>query len=331
MSGTSVMCVMAALVWTTATARPAAAYHIEPYSAIHEAMTALAEDCVDRYGGDEPYDCSGYYAGHLEYYADLHYHGAVYLRSMSSRWSDDPERMLRGAGAIRFGLGYLSCGSRVRNRHGIDQVGLLCSMHGGQLSFAQAMRSRTDESYAETLAAILDWAGFNYQVARGDVSYQRNFCSYLEERGGPASAALLDGFQSCGEGEEGDGGWTVATLFVQHCSNLISGCREAHGDEARREMRAAALGALLHLIQDSFAQGHVRRTGTGEPFESRITCLPALEFLDIALQHRHADGDRLQILDESCADPATRLVDDPITPLQGCSGCSIGAVRSTRR
>lgn len=309
----SLICMVAAGACATAAPRPAAAYQIEPYAAIHEAMTALAEDCVFQYAGDEPYDCSGYYAEHLAYYSRLHYRSAVYLRPIASRWPDDPERMLEGAGAIRFGLGYLSCGGRIRDRPGIDRVGLLCSMHGGQLSFAHAMRSRTDESRDETLAAILDWVDFTYRAAGGEMPYDRGFCSYFEERGGPAGAALLSGFRSCGRSGDGAGGWTVATLFVRHCIYLIAGCREARGDEARREMRAAALGALLHLVQDSFSQGHVRRTGTGEPFESRITCLPAIEFLDITLQRRHVDGDRLPLLDESCEDPAVRLVDDPVT------------------
>lgn len=312
-SGSAAVLVAAGVLGMTAAAQPAAAYQIEPYVAIHEAMTAIAEDCLEQYAGAEPYDCSGYYAEHLPYYAALDYSGALYLRPISSRWPDDPQRMLRGAGVIRFALGYLSCDSRNRDRQGIDRVGLLCSIHGGQLSFAHAMRSQVDESHDETFAAILDWAGFTYQVARGEVAYDSSFCTYLEARGGPASAALLDDFGSCGEGENRTGGWTIASLFVQHCSALLGGCREPFGDEARRETRAAALGALLHLIQDSFAESHVRRRDAGEPLSARITCLPVLEFHALADQQSHTEGDRLPSIDQGCADPAARLVDDPIT------------------
>lgn len=307
------ICALAMLVWSLGIPQPAAAYQIEPYRAIHEAMTALAEDCVDQYGGVEPYDCSGYYAEHLAYYSNLDYRSPVYLRSMAARWPDDPERMLYGAGAIRFGLVFLSCADRIRHRSGIDQIGLLCSVHRGQLRFVHGMRSSHDESFADTLAATLDWASFAYEAASGEVPYDSNFCSYFGDRGGPASEALLANFQSCGEDGIGDRSWTVASLFVRHCAGLLSSCREAQGDEARREMRAAALGALLHLVQDSYSQGHVRRTETAEPFESRITCFPAAQFLDVTLQYRHSDGDHLPTLDENCADPATRLVDDPIT------------------
>ena len=147
---------LAILVWAFAISQPALAYEIKPYQAIHEAMTALAEDCVDQYGGAEPYDCSGYYAEHLGYYADLDYRNPVYLRSMTSRWPDDPERMLSGLGKIRFGLIFLSCGDRVRNRSGIDQIGLLCSNHRGQLRFVHGARSSEDESFTETRASIFE-------------------------------------------------------------------------------------------------------------------------------------------------------------------------------
>ena len=303
----------AALGFLIAATAPLRAYEISPRMPIHEALTALAEECLDQYGGAEPYDCSGYFAEHLAHFASLDYRSPVYATSMASRWPDDPDRMLHGAGIIRFGLVFLSCNGRVRERSGIDRVGLLCSVHHGQLLFVQAMRSRPDESTAETQAAILDWVGLVFDAALGRVPHDDNFCSYFESRGGPASAALLAGFQSCGDSDarEGNDGWTVATLFTRHCSYPFGGCRTTHGDEARREMRSAARGALLHLVHDSFAQGHTQRGEEATPIESRIICRPVV--VHRAMERHHSHGDLLPTLDESCSDPVTRSIDDPIT------------------
>lgn len=297
----------------SAAAEPGHAYEIEPRAAIHEAMTTLAEDCLDQYAGAEPYDCSGYFAEHLAYFAALDYRNPVYLNAIASRWADDPDRMLHGAGVIRFGLVFLSCGGRVRERRGIDSVGLLCSSHHGQLLFINAMRSGPDEPTDVTQATILDWAGFVFDAAMGRVPYDADFCEYHELRGGPASAALLDGFGSCrnDDAQGGSSGWTVATMFTRHCANPLGGCRTARGDEARREMRSAARGALLHLVQDSFAQGHTQRGEADTPIESRIICRPVMVYRTI--ERRHSDGDHLPTLDESCLSPETRRIDDPIT------------------
>ena len=305
-----------------ACAAPANAYKIHPSLAIHEAMTALAENCLESYGGAEPYDCSGYYPEHLEYFAHLDYSNPVYNLSVATRWPDDPQRMNRGLGYLRFGLVFLSCRSRVERHPGVDDSGLLCNSHFGRLQFLHAMASLPGETSAQTEALMLQWTGFTYGLAQGEIDHQQNYCRYFEARGDALAAALWHpDFEFCGDRSDGSapGQWTVGTPFLLRCASLISPCQETFWDAGRREVRVAAMGALLHMVQDSFSQSHVARGSLADRgYEARIRCLPADRYYDFNGddgdgQDGHSAADRLPHYDtDSCA-AATRSVDDPIT------------------
>jgi hypothetical protein len=300
------------LSWTD----PANAYTISPRLAIHEAMTALAENCLESYEGNEPYDCSGYYPEHLRYFAHLDYDNPVYNLSVASRWADDPQRMLRGLGYLRFGLVFLSCESRLERNVGVDGGGLLCTSHFGPLLFFQAMASTPDESTEQTTELMLQWTALTYGLAVGDIDHQQNYCAYFEDRADALAAMMLHAdFRFCGDRTAGQapGKWTLGTPFLLRCASLFSPCRETYGDAARREVRVTAIAGLLHMVQDSFSQAHTQRGPVAaEGTEARIVCLPVTEFY--GADTHDGDGDRLPIFDRaSCGDPATRSVDDPIT------------------
>ena len=306
------------LCWASATQ----AYKIAPSLAIHEAMTALAENCVESYRGVEPYDCSAYYPDHLRYFAHLDYSNPVYNLSVATRWPDDPQRMTRGLGYVRFGLVFLSCGSRIERSAGVDDGGLLCSSHFGPLQFFHAMAASpamaTAKNAGETATLMLQWTAFTFGLASGAIDHQRNYCAYFAERNDALADAMWhEGFRFCGDGTDGQapGKWTVGTPFLLRCASLISPCRETLWDAGRREVRVAAMGALLHMVQDSYSQSHAMRGPVSDSgYEARIVCEPVTRFYDFNGQDGHGDADRLPVFDrDTCGNPETRPVDDPIT------------------
>ena len=303
-------------------AAPAHAYKIHPSLAIHEAMTALAENCLESYAGAEPYDCSGYYPEHLEYFANLDFSNPVYNLSVASRWSDDPQRMNRGLGYLRFGLVFIGCRSRVENHPGVDDSGLLCNSHFGRLQFLHAMASARGETTEQTAALMLQWTGFTYGLASGEIDHQRNYCRYFEGRGDALAAAMWHpDFRYCGDRTDGPAPdqWTLGTPFLLRCASLVSPCQETVWDAGRREVRVTAMGALLHMVQDSFSQSHGARGPEGSRgYEARIRCLPAERFYnfngeDGRGQDGHSAADLLPQYDTESCNAAIRTVDDPIT------------------
>ena len=79
------------------------------------------------------------------------------------------------------------------------------------------------------------------------------------------------------------------------------------------------MGALLHMVQDSFSQSHVARGPEGSRgYEARIRCLPAERFYnfngeDGRGQDGHSAADQLPDYDTESCNAAIRTVDDPIT------------------
>ena len=294
------------------------AYEIGPRAPVHEAMTMLSQNCLRGYAGGEPIDCSRYLAEHLPFHASMSYRADRHAQPYASRWPDDPGRLLRGRLVVKFGLTFLACKARVLRSAALDEIGLLCSSHFGQLQFMHAMRSSEDETYQQTRGRILDWARLSYSLAAGLIPYDRNYCRAVAEQGGATAPFLRpESFPHCGDGSPGrtPEKWTIATPFAMRCSNLIfaTSCSELSGEAARQEMQLAALGALLHLVQDSFSLSHVQRGDHGVVQEARIVCMPAASFKFYSGQPGHEQSDDVPSLDPSCADAAGRPVDDPVT------------------
>jgi hypothetical protein len=118
----------------------------------------------------------------------------------------------------------------------------------------------------------------------------------------------------------------VPSLFFVNCRNTKvykpwtwGKCPISSPDDPDRlasVLKRKAAGAILHVIQDSFARGHTFRPAvTGkDACAARISCTPIAAFNDYAQQSskKHGKADASPLWDASCFADA-RNVDDPIT------------------
>jgi hypothetical protein len=108
------------------------------------------------------------------------------------------------------------------------------------------MASWDGEKMGDTKARILMWAELAYRTATGEIS-----------QGTPVSRVAVEGVPRL----FGTKGYSVENLLTRGVP------------EYRSNVDKVALGSLMHLIEDSFAKGHVTReepTGESCPAYSRI-------------------------------------------------------------
>jgi hypothetical protein len=110
--------------------------------------------------------------------------------------------------------------------------GLLYRTHFGDLQFLHGMASGEDIAPAETQQRMMDWAQFTWRVAT------REWPKTMKMRDVP-----LESFKA----PFGYTEWDVRDLFIQGSPLL------------ERRVDQVAFGSLLHMLQDSFAEGHVER------------------------------------------------------------------------
>ena len=127
--------------------------------------------------------------------------------------------------------------------------------HFGDLQFFHGMASSDAEAPATTKAHMLNWARFLVKVAKGASPPSRS------SRTCPRSAPVPQA-----------GDRTVKELFGWGKGEFV-------------KIRQRAVGALFHMIQDSYAQGHVERNKKGE-----ISEFHAYGGQD---EHKHAEYDFL--------------------------------------
>ncbi len=109
---------------------------------------------------------------------------------------------------------------------------LMYRSHFGDLQFLHAMAAQDGETASVTRERILMWGEFAWAVASGDYTGAQRLAE-----------VPLTGFSAF----FGKVGWTVQDLF-------------SLGNPAlRKNLPDIAFGSLLHLVEDSFAQGHVER------------------------------------------------------------------------
>jgi hypothetical protein len=122
---------------------------------------------------------------------------------------------------------------------------LLARSHFGDLQFLHAMASAEGETAAETRDKILMWAEFTWRVGTGEFDNEKILFEL-------PIVGFANYFQYSKQ-------WRVQDLFALGNPFI----------RKPRSMSQVAIGSLLHVIQDSFADGHVeRRSPTGS-----ATCL----------------------------------------------------------
>lgn len=128
-----------------------------------------------------------------------------------------------------------------------DKKALTARSHYGDLQFFHAMASKDGEKAEETKKKMMAWAEFNVSVATGKIGPDTK----LDE---------IEGIQELFKEQKG---FTVKDLF----GGSAAGGKALSGDDVKQR----AAGALLHMIQDSHAQGHCERdpvTGEIKSFHS---------------------------------------------------------------
>lgn len=204
---------------------------------VHETLTQLIFDC-----GNDWADCAD---------PDLEQAGAYVIAGV--RWNDDPVFMLgadEGKGLkcrlsdsisfitqTRCWIGLFKDAEQKAARDPLHftrpgQGNYMSRSHFGDLQFLHAMAAGDGESAERTRDKLLMWAEFSWGVATGRFG--------LDTRLRSVDVA---------------GGWQEHFANGQNVQDLFTVGRPW----LRPHIRSVAFGSLLHLVQDSFAEGHVQR------------------------------------------------------------------------
>jgi hypothetical protein len=237
------------------------------------------------------------------------------------RWPDDPRREITSVGVARpFLNGYdKGCERKLRRSRAVQHIGTFCASHFGEWQFMHAMAvSRPSSSGGTevdnatlTRAKMLEWAAFSYGVARGETELSQSYCTAFKRGGYIEGVMVPSGFEMCSGGNP----WTVGTFFSVRCGQFLffGWCRPLRLDNAF--VRTVATGAILHMIQDSYSQSHVRRTDTvlASPRYPVVECGKPREYFvyNKANQKIHDGADQLPRWGESCTGRSD--ADDVIT------------------
>jgi hypothetical protein len=164
-------------------------------------------------------------------YADASF--AQFIRGVV--WADDPEGLLfdkdEDTSDYSSGLEWYSAFSAgEKGQFKPNKADLIPRSHFGDLQFFHGMASADNELPAVTKGKMLNWARFLVNVATGRLSPNTKVKDVAE---------IKDLFPANAE-------WSVKQLFVYAKATDV-------------QARQRAVGVLFHMIQDSFAHGHVQR------------------------------------------------------------------------
>jgi hypothetical protein len=271
----------------------------------------------------------------------------------ASSFPDDPGRVgdtLKG-GAKGFFLNKEKCEFRPfyqlgfgKKRQYFNDItgGLFCNSHYGVLQFWHSMASRPMpsenaptfndipvEPYQKTLNKILGWAAFTYKISRDNNAaiLRQEFCPYFNSlkkdslMKDMALAFVPDEELDLYSGqqfhcEDLERPFRVRFIFKQECDGVFSAssCNSLPNDQqGNRKIQIAALGSLVHMIQDSYSQSHVIRNKYDPLTPARIDCAPIKAYLTYKGQDpdKHGESDVFPLsINQNCS---TNIIDDPIT------------------
>lgn len=293
---------------------------------VHETITMLAQNCAS--SSARPTNCA-IDPDILVRYSVKNSRAKMNPVQRAARWSDDPQRTLEAGGsahliAVTVGSG---CGYANRQGNAIDERGIMCSSHYGQLQFLHAQDSygAAAPDRRVTLGSrekMMDWAAFAFRAATDSKVATMTMC----EAGDPTNGILSGDLRvalALGHTERCaiESTYTVGRFFSWQCGGPVARkCTDLSMIDPAVPPNAAQ-GAILHLIQDSFSQSHAARVRPNDrvkpsngPFVAAVECMPIQRFYDYGQQRssRHKRADRPPHLQASCF-AADRPVDDVVT------------------
>lgn len=264
---------------------------------VHEALTQRIFGCDGDWG-----DCAD---------PDLEYAGPYVIAGV--RWNDDPVFMLTAGEAASLPCNTKDTVSFVTQTR--CWVGLfrdaekkasanpthfqtpgkgnyLARSHFGDLQFLHAMASEDGEPASVTKAKILMWAQFTWGVVEGKYRLDT-----------PLRDIEIEGWKT-----HFSNGHTVQDLFTLGRPWL------------RPHVKSMALGSLMHMVQDSFAAGHVERAEAtvgqtclngAQPMYGRVSEFHSYAGQDHA-KHKESDSNEsarkhVQLNDPDVIDAGKRL------------------------
>lgn len=281
---------------------------------VHTDMSIKAWQCVMEYPDTNGFDCDNYTpkeglpetltinANQLTIdKSDIYY---------ASIWADDPIRELRKRKFHRAILWTIRLvGDKCRNLKDGLPDGLRCTAHYGSMQFMHAMESENQLPAMQTHAAILEWLRFAYEVASnkqnasGKHFTEQKHCDYfnVDSPSKFQQSMLPRGASGFPCSDDMERPWSVGTIFSFNCWFRSESCWEYTGTN-HPMVRKAALGAILHAVQDSYAQGHTSRGNTSEELINQIDCAPIEQFQNYSLQNhdQHGKADKTPTLGPSC-------------------------------
>lgn len=303
----------------------------------HESLTSLAIDCLKQYESSDkkPSECLNGQSQISEYRTDKN----IVIPSISadnisaeelmdvSSWPDDPTRLGSYLGAITnlFQVcdnlwSFLGFDEHYENISG----GLACNSHYGLLQFFHAQASSDTEPYLSTRNKILAWIRFNYSIVRDQSVLAESYCPYFnklkqdKDMAEMANAFLPDDYDDLDQCEDN---YSVNWIYSSKCTSLLPDEQcENVGDPTNAQI--TALGAIIHVIQDSYSLSHTKRdacsNGKQQPPVSKISCAPIDQYYNYNLQDasQHNVSDELPIkVDASCLAPPNGepVIDDAVT------------------
>lgn len=332
-----------------------------PFDSVHQALTKNALDCLFENADKKPSSCMKSLKDCLDnhstesclkdatptkLYLDKYTPSQMASASM---WPDDPTDEIGVRGTLKFGIKMkFSCEQLLKNSRGLDvSHGLLCNSHFGNFQFWHAQTSSKAESAKNTRDKILAWAKFNYEVAIGLIPADKDYCSYFDENPSAISHIMKPPkYPYCKERKAWNflpswirkpyPSYDIATLYGMKCKDPFSSSRcteDLINSPSKRTEKTilSAAGALIHLVQDSYSQSHVKR---GSCFEkiipkqnrpqpvSKIVCKSIEGFTNYAqynndtrridIQIDHDLSDKWPKIDDSCFS-SQNITNDPIT------------------
>lgn len=235
------------------------------------------------------------------------------------RWPDDPLRNLTKLKSTpKWGQVFISCEKLIFPYAG-SWSNRLCQSHFGNLQIWHSMKparpwcssnqsdfgcdKKTDD--VSVLEDILRWADFLAGVGAGDISLDKP----LNDFGG-------EWFDREGDKVYPDS-MQVRDLFRTNCSSKSNAVQITFCDLLElsdKEIQSLAIGALLHLVQDSYSRSHVYRDGVDALCPTAmVSCGKPISFYDYADQDSglHKKSDQWPDWSKNCT--STIEVVDPIS------------------
>ncbi|MFT3714059.1 MAG: hypothetical protein QM817_40880 [Archangium sp.] len=190
-----------------------------------------------------------------------------YLRGVF--WNDDPEALLfndsgsstsRFSTGLQFAIAFKAAETESKNRFHQKGAVLTARSHFGDLQFLHAMATRDGQDPVQTLASVMGWARFAWEVSTGKIGAEATMEALPDE-------SVRDLFDDKPKR-------TVKELFNCGKAGIV---------------RRRALGSLLHMVQDSYASGHVEREELADERKGRVRCFYSYAGQDHA-KHAADDG-----------------------------------------